>query len=241
MRGLARTGHCGAARRGSMDLSHLLAAEWRPALGCTEPAAIAYAAASAAAQAAGEVRHVRLVCDPRIYKNCYAVGIPNSGHRTGILWALAIGALLEDASCKLECFRGVGASTLQGAADLIARGALTVEVERGKKELYVDCTVERAGGAGRAVLEREHTRLVRLERDGTTLPLEVEPGGRRHRHRPRLGRVPVVCTGDRGGARRRRRRSGGPAARGGVQPGDRRARRCRSCPKASCVRSRPTG
>src|SRR5664280_21996 len=166
----------GTARRGSMDLSHLLAAEWRPALGCTEPAAVAYAAASAATQAAGEVRHVRLVCDPRIYKNCYAVGIPNSGHRAGILWALAIGALLEDASRKLECFRGVGAPVLQGAADLIARGALTVEVERSKKELYVECTVERAGGVGRAVLEREHTRLIRLERDGTALPLDVVPG-----------------------------------------------------------------
>ncbi len=176
MRDLARTGPRGAARRGSMDLSHLLAAEWRPALGCTEPAAVAYAAASAATQAAGEVRHVRLVCDPRIYKNCYAVGIPNSGHRAGILWALAIGALLEDASCKLECFRGVGAPVLQGAGDLIARGALTVEVERSKKELYVECTVERAGGVGRAVLEREHTRLIRLERDGKALPLDVEPG-----------------------------------------------------------------
>ncbi|OYV97308.1 MAG: hypothetical protein B7Z68_03735, partial [Acidobacteria bacterium 21-70-11] len=123
-----------------MNLSQLLAAEWRPALGCTEPAAVAYAAASAAALAAGEVRHVRLVCDPRIYKNCYAVGIPNSGHRTGILWALAIGALLEDASCRLECFRGVGASALQGASNLTARGALTVEIERARAELYVATT-----------------------------------------------------------------------------------------------------
>ena len=159
-----------------MDLSQLLAAEWRPALGCTEPAAVAYAAASAAALAAGEVRRVRLVCDPRIYKNCYAVGIPNSGHRTGILWALAIGAMLEDSSGKLECFRGVGASALQGASDLIARGALIVEVERARTELYVDCTVERAAGTGRAVIEREHTRLVILERDGRALPLDVEPG-----------------------------------------------------------------
>ena len=159
-----------------MDLSHLLAAEWRPALGCTEPAAIAYAAASAAALAQGPVRRVRLVCDARMYKNCYAVGIPNSGRRSGILWALAIGALLEDASRKLECFHGIGPATLQGAAELIARGALTVEVERSRKQLYVECTVERASGVGRAVLEREHTRLVRLERDGEALPLGIDAG-----------------------------------------------------------------
>ena len=161
---------------GHTDLSHLLAAEWRPALGCTEPAAVAYAAASAAALAGGEIRRVHLVCDPRMYKNCYAVGIPNSGRRTGILWALAIGAMLEDASCKLECFRGAGAATLRGAAALVERGALTVEVERTRTELYVECTVERAGGVGCAVLEREHTRLVRLERNGEALPLDVESG-----------------------------------------------------------------
>ncbi len=161
---------------GHTDLSHLLAAEWRPALGCTEPAAVAYAAASAAALAGGEIRCVRLVCDPRMYKNCYAVGIPNSGRRTGILWALAIGAMLEDASCKLECFRGAGEATLRGAGALVERGALTVEVERTRTELYVECTVERAGGVGRAVLEREHTRLVRLERDGEALPLDVGSG-----------------------------------------------------------------
>jgi L-cysteine desulfidase len=161
---------------GTMDLSHLLAAEWRPALGCTEPAAIAFTAASAANLVEGDIRRVHLVCDPRMYKNCYAVGIPNSGRRTGILWALAIGAALGDPSGKLECFRSLGAPVLRGAADLIARGALTVEVERARRELYVACTVERASGVGRAVVEGDHTRIVSLERNGESLPLDVEPG-----------------------------------------------------------------
>ena len=76
-----------------MRLSEVLEAEWRPAFGCTEPAAVAWAASMAAEQARGEgpIEQVRLVVDPRTYKNCYAVGIHNSEHRTGILWALAIG------------------------------------------------------------------------------------------------------------------------------------------------------
>lgn len=146
--------------------SDYLDAEWQPALGCTEPACIAWAASLAASQAAGEIRAVRLTCDPRIYKNCYAVGIPHSGHKVGILWALAIGGLLPDPSTSLECFTQIEPETLEGAARLIESGLLHVRVDPTHTELHVDCTVERAGGVGRAVIARDHTRLVRLEKDG---------------------------------------------------------------------------
>ena len=67
-----------------MRFSEYLALEWRPALGCTEPASIALAAAHASARARGAPRAAHLRCDPRIYKNCYAVGVPHSGHKVGI-------------------------------------------------------------------------------------------------------------------------------------------------------------
>ncbi len=152
-----------------MTLSEFLEAEWCPALGCTEPAAIAYAAATAAGQARGPIRRVALVCDPRIYKNCYAVGIPGTDRRSGILWALGLGALLPDPSYKLECFRLVTADIVAGAKRLIDAGALAVEVDRGRMQLYIDVTVERESGSGRAVIEMEHTRLMRVERDGRTI------------------------------------------------------------------------
>lgn len=153
-----------------MRLSELLAAEWRPALGCTEPAAVAYAAAVAASQAEGPVRRARLVLDPRMFKNCFAVGIPNSEHKSGVRWALAIGALLPRADLKLESFRAATPEILAGAEALLAADALTVDVDPARTELFVDCVVERAGGRGRAVLEREHTRLTRIERNGVAVP-----------------------------------------------------------------------
>jgi len=85
-----------------VDMTEILSAEWKPALGCTEPAAVAWAAALAAEQAAGPILSVRLVCDPRTYKNCYAVGLPNAEGATGILWALALGAQLPDGSLGLS-------------------------------------------------------------------------------------------------------------------------------------------
>ena len=154
------------ARKALMRFSDYLDAEWKPALGCTEPAAVAYAAFLAAGQGGGAVQAVRLVLDARTYKNCHAVGIPNSGRRTGILWALALGAQLRDASLGLRCFEGVTPEVLAAAGGLIEAHALQVEVDAKCPDLHIDCTVVRETGVGRAVLAREHTRLARLEANG---------------------------------------------------------------------------
>lgn len=158
-----------------MNLTEYLSAEWRPALGCTEPAAVAYAACLAAAQGRGEPRMARLVLDVRTYKNCHAVGIPNSDHKTGVLWALALGAVLPNPDLGLQIFESVTPEALAKAARLLERGAVHVEVDASRADLYVDCIVACEGGVGRAVLELEHTRLVRLESDGVAVPLPGKP------------------------------------------------------------------
>jgi L-cysteine desulfidase len=149
-----------------MRFSDYLDAEWKPALGCTEPAAVAYAAILAAGQGGGAVREVRLVLDARTYKNCHAVGIPNTGRRTGILWALALGAMLRDASLGLRCFEAVTPEVLAEAGRLIEAHALHVEVDAARPDLHIDCTVTRETGTGRALLTQEHTHLALLEVDG---------------------------------------------------------------------------
>ena len=149
-----------------MRMTDFLAAEWKPALGCTEPAAVAWAAALAAEQGGGQVRQVRLVCDPRTYKNCYAVGLPNSDRATGILWALALGAHLLDGSLGLRSFEGTNSASIESAKILLEHHGVHVEVDAQQSCLLVDVTVVREQGVGRAILEREHTHLARLEKDG---------------------------------------------------------------------------
>jgi L-cysteine desulfidase len=156
--------HC--SDRTLPSFSDYLAAEWRASLGCTEPAAIAYAAALAAGRLAGRTRMVRLVCDARTYKNCYSVGIPNSGARTGILWTLAIGTHLPDSSLGLSCFQGIDAAVLAAAADLLERGGVHVEVDSAGDGLSIDMTVVKESGTARVVIAREHTHVARIEVDG---------------------------------------------------------------------------
>ncbi len=157
-----------------MNLTEYLAAEWKPALGCTEPAAVAYAACLAAGLGRGEPRMARLVLDVRTYKNCHAVGIPNSGHKTGVLWALALGAVLMDASPVLQIFQTISPEALAQAGRLLDRGAVHVEVDASREGLYIDCTVACAGGVGRAVLEQDHTRVTRLEVDGVAVAVGMD-------------------------------------------------------------------
>jgi L-cysteine desulfidase len=165
----------------TMRMTEFLAAEWKPALGCTEPAAVAWAAAMAAEQGGGLVRQVRLVCDPRTYKNCYAVGLPNSERATGILWALALGANLPDGSLGLRSFEGTTPATIEAGRVLLAHHGVHVEVDAQQSCLMVDVTVVREQGVGRAVLEREHTNLTRLEKDGDLV------GGAESRQKTVLG------------------------------------------------------
>jgi L-cysteine desulfidase len=152
-----------------MNMTEFLSAEWRPALGCTEPAAVAHAVALAAAQAPGEVRSVSLRCDARTYKNCYAVGIPNSGQRSGLRWAMGIGASLPGPELGLECFSATTEEILAKAQVLVDGNHLAVEVMPDKADLLIDCTVITSSGTGRAVMEKDHTHLVDLEWDGHEL------------------------------------------------------------------------
>lgn len=172
-----------------MRFSEYLDAEWTPALGCTEPASIALAAATAAAQVEGTIKRVHVQCDTGIYKNCFAVGIPSSNGRTGILWAAALGSLATETDAGLEIFRHNTTARIDAAGVLIREGAVTAEADAHHAQLWIDCLVERETGSGRAVTSGSHTNVVQIERDGQPLrqhqdhgETQVEAGAQVRRH-----------------------------------------------------------
>lgn len=154
-----------------MRFSEYLAAEWRSALGCTEPASIALASAAAAALLDGPIVEIRLTTDPRTYKNCYAVGLPRSGSRSGILWAVALGAAVRDPALGLGIFGGLDEPSLSLAGDLIEHRAVAVSVDPDQRSLHIDCEVRTSRDHARAVIAGDHTSLVRLERNSEPFPV----------------------------------------------------------------------
>ena len=81
---------------------NLLKKELVPAMGCTEPIAIAYAAAQAAARLQEEVEQVDIYASGNIIKNVKSVTVPNTGGRKGIQSAAAIGIVAGDPDLGLE-------------------------------------------------------------------------------------------------------------------------------------------
>ncbi len=107
--------------------------------------------------------------DPKIYKNCYAVGIPNSGHKTGILWAAALGSQIPEPEHGLQCFEAVDEKMIPAAEKLVTDKKILVDVDTHQNELYIDCSIMKGGGIGRAIIKGEHTNIVHLEKNDRIL------------------------------------------------------------------------
>lgn len=158
-----------------MDILEYLEQEWIPTLGCTEPASIAYAGIIAAKQISGKTSSLTLTVDPKMYKNCHAVGIPHSGHKIGIKWAAGIGCFLRNTESKLECFREIDGEVLEKASELINSDKIKIRIDRTRDNLFIDFEVTDGKDTGRCIIQATHTNITRISRNGQTV-FESEAG-----------------------------------------------------------------
>jgi len=86
---------------------NILKQEMVPALGCTEPIAIAYAAAKARAVLGEMPDAIEVECSGNIIKNVKGVHVPNAGGMRGIEAAAVLGAIGGDADAELEVLEKV--------------------------------------------------------------------------------------------------------------------------------------
>jgi len=144
-------------------LSEVLKHDVFPALGCTEPIAVAYAASAAARQLDGKISDILITVDPGVYKNGFAVAIPNTGGERGNLIAGVIGALIRRPELKMEIMGSVTEDILKSAKKLIQTDTVNILCDRSKRDLYIDVHLRTKNNSARAVVEGSHTNLVRLE------------------------------------------------------------------------------
>jgi len=146
-------------------LSEVLKHDVFPALGCTEPIAVAYAASAAGKQLDGEISEIHVTVDPGVYKNGFAVAIPNTGGERGNLIAGVIGALIRRPDLKMEIMNGVTEDILSHAKKIIRTHKADINCDRSKRILYIDVLLRTEKDSARAVIEGSHTNLIRLERN----------------------------------------------------------------------------
>ena len=150
-------------------LKEILKHEVFPALGCTEPIAIAYAASIAAKEIEGEIEEIDITVDSGVYKNGFAVTVPNTGGEKGNLIAGVLGALIKKPELKMEILQKVSDEEIKYAKALIRTGKAKISYDNSKTDLHVEVFVKSKNSSARAVIQNTHTNLVVLEKNSQSL------------------------------------------------------------------------
>ena len=147
----------------------ILAEELIPAMGCTEPIALAYAAARGREVLGCEPENILARCSGNMIKNVRCVQIPNSGGMTGIEAAVCLGAFGGDAARRMEVLEAVTGPNRAQTAEFIRQGRCAVEYL--DSDIPLHFIVVLTGGGSRVEVEVRyaHTNIVSIVRDGETV------------------------------------------------------------------------
>ena len=115
-----------------LDKTEMLAflkRDMAPALGCTEPACVAIAAATAMQAIGGEIKKIDAVVNSNIYKNGMSVSIPKFP-KMGLDYAVAIGALIGDPSKSLQILQDFNPDDSDKVIAMVEAGNVKVDIDR---------------------------------------------------------------------------------------------------------------
>lgn len=146
-----------------------------PAIGCTEPMCVALAVARATEMLGVRPERIDVRLSPNILKNAMGVGIPGTG-MVGLPIAVALGALAGHSAYGLEVLRDVRPEQVEAGKQYVSERRIQIGLKDPcPDKLYAEVVCHAAGHATVAVIAHEHTRFVRLERDGADLLDSVRP------------------------------------------------------------------
>ena len=147
----------------------ILREELVPAMGCTEPIAVAYAAAKCR-QALGELPQSSLLSvSGNLIKNVKSVIVPNTGGLKGLEASVAAGAVAGDPDAVLEVVSHITPDRYPEIEDYLRTHEIRVELADTDETFYLDLTMRAGEHSARVVISNYHTNIVLLEKDGRAL------------------------------------------------------------------------
>lgn len=147
----------------------ILEEELIPAMGCTEPIAIALAAACAQKALGAEPEQCRVEVSGNIIKNVKAVTVPNTGGLKGIEASAAAGMAAGRPELGLEVLSQVTAEEIKAMEALLQRCAIEVVPAQGDRVFFIRVTVAAAGHTACCEIVDYHTNIVLVQRDDEVL------------------------------------------------------------------------
>ena len=144
----------------------ILQEELQPALGCTEPIAVAYCAAKAAQVLGAHPERVELWCSGNIIKNVKAVTVPHSGGLRGPEVAAILGILGGDPDQELQVLEPVTPDQAAQAKALYEAGYCTCHLTPDVENLYIRTLVQAGGHSAQVEIRDKHTHITGIWKDG---------------------------------------------------------------------------
>lgn len=147
----------------------ILAEELRPAMGCTEPIALAYAGAKARELLGAEPDRVEAWVSGNIIKNVKSVIVPNTGGLCGIAAAVCAGIVAGDARKELQVISQVTPQQQQQLRDYLQTAAIEIYPSDSELVFDIDLRLYREESSVRVRIVNHHTNLVYIEKNGDIL------------------------------------------------------------------------
>ena len=131
-----------------------------PAIGCTEPMAVALCTAKATEQLGCKPQKITALLSANILKNAMGVGIPGTG-MVGLPIAIALGALIGKSEYKLEVLKDLTPEALEAGKQYIAEQRIDIRLKEGIAEkLYIEIIAEAGDKHATAIIAGSHTHFV---------------------------------------------------------------------------------
>ena len=146
-------------------LTELIFNDMKPALGVTEPGAIAFAASKARSYTKGEIEEVSLELNSGMYKNAFTCGIPNS-NQVGNIFSAALGVIAGDCEKGLESLAGVTEADNREAEKLVQAGKIKVKLSGISSDIFIEATVKTKTDICTVTIKHSHTNIVKITLNG---------------------------------------------------------------------------
>ena len=151
------------------EIIALMNREIVPAIGCTEPIAVALCVAKATETLGCRPERIEARLSANVLKNAMGVGIPGTG-MTGLPIAMALGALIGKSEYELEVLKNADAAAVEEGKKMIEEKRIDVDLKYNITEkLYIEIEVFAGGASAMAIISGGHTRFVHVSRCGKTL------------------------------------------------------------------------
>ena len=150
------------------QILELIHREVIPAIGCTEPIAVALAAAKAAEVLGKKPEKVDAYLSANILKNAMGVGIPGTG-MVGLPIAVALGSTIGKSAYGLEVLKDLNPEGLEVGKEMVANKCIGINLKENVDKLYIEIISSAGDDRSKVILSREHTNICYVEKNGEVL------------------------------------------------------------------------